>query len=69
MATKSPLPSKPSGESAPAVFATAPPWQIRDEFQRLVVGDIHGPAFGSDEVLAQQPICAGPLSRRDARPG
>lgn len=40
----------------PKVFATAPPWQIREEFQQLVVGDIHGPAFGPDEVLPATPI-------------
>ncbi len=40
----------------PKVFATASPWQIREEFQQLVVGDIHGPAFGPDEILPATPI-------------
>lgn len=34
---------------------TASPWQIREEFQQLVVGDIRGPAFGPDEVLPSNP--------------
>lgn len=36
-------------------FAAASPWQIREEFERLVVGEIHGPAFGEDEVLPANP--------------
>jgi hypothetical protein len=41
---------------SPKVFATASPWQIREEFQQLVIRDIHGPAFGADEVLSATPI-------------
>ncbi len=38
------------------VFASASPWQVREDFQQLVVGDIHGPAFGPDEILPAHPI-------------
>lgn len=55
MANKSPLRSTSSERSTPPEFASAPPWQIRDEFHQLVVGDILGPAFGTDEVLPTNP--------------
>jgi hypothetical protein len=35
---------------------TATPWDIRDEFERLVVSDLHGPAFGEHETLAARPL-------------
>ena len=44
-----------SGSLESHAFAIAPPWRIREEFQDLVIGDIHGPAFGVDEILPAQP--------------
>ena len=47
------------------------PWDIREEFQRLVVGDIHGPAFGENETLPSDPVrdryLVGMLAPREVR--
>ncbi|NNM99387.1 MAG: hypothetical protein HKL91_06295 [Candidatus Eremiobacteraeota bacterium] len=48
------------------------PWQVRDEFERLVVGDLHGPAFGLRETLPAKPLVrdrylVGMLAPRDVR--
>ncbi len=50
----------------------ASPWQVRDEFERLVVGDLHGPAFGPRETLPARPLVrdrylVGMLAPRDVR--
>lgn len=52
--------------------AAASPWQIRDEFERLVIGDLHGPAFGPRETLPARPYIrdrylVGMLAPRDVR--
>lgn len=72
MSTKHP--SKPNGHAAepiPKTFAEASPREIREEFQRLVVGDIHGPAFGPDEILPSDPVrdryLVGMLAPREVR--
>ena len=51
--TKQASKSLPLAGSRPPeqVFAVGSPDEIRDEFQRLVLGDIHGPAFGPDELI------------------
>lgn len=38
------------------VFSFASSYRVREEFERLVVGDIHGPVFGPDEILPASPI-------------
>ena len=51
---------------------TVSPWQVRDEFARLVIGDLHGPAFGPRETLPASPLVrdrylVGMLAPRDVR--
>jgi len=56
MTTNPPTKSEgPAGAVAGKSFEVATPWKVREEFQSLVVGDIHGPAFGVSETLPAQP--------------
>ncbi len=63
--------SKTAEESVEKVYAAASPWEIRGEFERLVLGDIHGPAFGPEEVLPNDPVrdryLVGMLAPREVR--
>jgi hypothetical protein len=48
------------------------PAQIREEFERLVIGDVYGPAFGPSEVLSgrlkvRDRYLVGMLAPRDVR--
>jgi hypothetical protein len=35
---------------------SATPWDVREEFERLVINDLHGPAFGEHETIAARPM-------------
>jgi hypothetical protein len=63
--------AKASADSPPAMFTTAEPWEIREEFEQLVIGDIRGPAFGPDEILPADPVrdryLVGMLAPREVR--
>jgi hypothetical protein len=62
----------PVSDEPTRAFLSASPLTIREEFERLVVGDIHGPAFGEHETIPAHPVVrdrylVGMLAPRDVR--